>query len=163
MDSREKDNKGNRRLTVHVHSKLAHLIVLPSHLDLQVLDLLLALTDLRGEPSGHALDNNLQVPLLLKLTLEEVDPLLGVGVLLASQVTLRAEPLYGLEQIILLLPWPLGLRAVRACPLAQGHEPLLSLVGIIASILLPNSEVGQLLGGGGKLSHLLTGGSELCN
>ena len=30
------------------------------------------------------------------------------------------------------------------------------------SILLPESKVGHLLGGRGKLSHLLTGGSELC-
>ena len=35
-------------------------------------------------------------------------------------------------------------------------------MGIIASILLPNSEVSQLPGGGGKLSYLLTGGSDLC-
>ena len=62
------------------------------------------LTDLRGEPSGHALDRNLQVPLPLKLTLEEVDPLLGIDALLTSQFMLRAEPLYGLEQIDPLLP-----------------------------------------------------------
>ena len=31
------------------------------------------------------------------------------------------------------------------------------------SILLPDSEVGQLSDGGGKLSHLLTGDSELCS
>ena len=48
------------------------------------------------------------------------------------------------------------------CPLDQGHELLPGFTGIIASILLPDSEVGQLLGGGGKLSHLLMGGSELC-
>ena len=35
-------------------------------------------------------------------------------------------------------------------------------MGIIMSVLLPDSEVGHLLGGRGKLSHLLTGGSELC-
>ena len=34
MDSREKDNKGNRRLTVHICPKLAHLITLPGHLGL---------------------------------------------------------------------------------------------------------------------------------
>ena len=47
-------------------------------------------------------------------------------------------------------------------PLVQGHDLLPSLTGIIASILLPDSEVGQLLGGGGKLSHLLMGDSEPC-
>ena len=67
-------------------------------------DLFLALTDLHGELGEHALDQNLQVPLPLKLTLEEVNPLLGVGVLLASQVTLCVEPLFGLEQTILHLP-----------------------------------------------------------
>ena len=36
-------------------------------------------------------------------------------------------------------------------------------MGIIASILLLDSDVVQLLGGGGKLSHLLMGGSELCS
>ena len=56
----------------------------------------MTLTDLHGEPDGHALGLNLQVPLLLKLALEEVDPPLGVA--------LCSEPLYGLEQIILLLP-----------------------------------------------------------
>ena len=30
------------------------------------------------------------------------------------------------------------------------------------SILLPDLEVGQLLGGGDKLNHLLTGSGELC-
>ena len=35
-------------------------------------------------------------------------------------------------------------------------------MGIIASVLLPDSEVGHLSGGRGKLSHLLTGDSELC-
>ena len=59
MDSREKDNKENRRLTVHVRPKPAYLIALPGHLDLQAPDLLLALTDLRGEPGGHALGSNL--------------------------------------------------------------------------------------------------------
>ena len=104
MDSREKDNKGNRRLTIHIHLKLAHLIVLSSHLGLLALDLFLALTDLRGEPGGHALGHNLQVPLPLKLILEAVDPLLSVCALLASQVNPHAELLYGLEQIVPLLP-----------------------------------------------------------
>ena len=57
-----------------------------------MLNLFLALTDLRGEPGGHALGRNLQVLLPLKLTLEEVDPLLGVGALLMSLVTLRVDP-----------------------------------------------------------------------
>ena len=59
MDSREKDNKGNRRLTVHVHSKLAHLIMPPGHLGLQAPDLFLTLTDLRGEPGRHTINCNL--------------------------------------------------------------------------------------------------------
>ena len=59
MDSREKDNKGNWRLTVHIHPKLVHLIALLGHLGLQALDLFLALTDLHGEPGGHALSHNL--------------------------------------------------------------------------------------------------------
>ena len=67
-------------------------------------DLFLVLTSHRGEPGGHALGHNLQVPLPLKLTLEEVDPLLGIGAFLASQVTVRAKLLYALEQIIQLLP-----------------------------------------------------------
>jgi hypothetical protein len=64
----------------------------------------LELTNLHGEPGSHALGLNLQVPLLLKLALEEVDLLLGIGALPESQATLRVEPLYGLEQVILLLP-----------------------------------------------------------
>ena len=104
MDSREKDNKGNRRLTIHVRPMPTPLIASLEHLGLQVLDLFLALSDLRGKPGRHDFGHNLQVSLPLKLTLEEVDPLLGIGVLLASQVTLCVEPLYGLEQIIPLLP-----------------------------------------------------------
>ena len=50
MDSREKDSKGNRRLTVHIRPKPAHLIVLLGHLGLQAPNLFLALTDLHGEP-----------------------------------------------------------------------------------------------------------------
>ena len=51
------------------------------------------MTNLRGEPSRHAIDRSLQVSLPLKLTLEEVDPLLGIDALLASQVTLHVtEP-----------------------------------------------------------------------
>jgi hypothetical protein len=42
------------------------------------------LTNLHGKPGSHALGLNLQVPLPLKLTLEEIDPLLGVGALLVS-------------------------------------------------------------------------------
>ena len=48
-------------------------------------------------------------------------------------------------------------------PLDQGREVLLGLAGVIASVLLPDSEVGHLPGGKGKLSHLLTGDSELCS
>ena len=59
MDSREKDNKGNQRLTIHVRPKLAHLIVLLGHLGLHASDLFLALTNLHGEPGGHALGRNL--------------------------------------------------------------------------------------------------------
>ena len=102
MDSKEKD-KGNQRLTLHIHLKPTHLIALLGHLGLQALDLFLALTDLRGEPGGHALGCNLQVPLPLKLILEVVDPLLRVGTLLVSQVNPHAELLYGPEQIIPLL------------------------------------------------------------
>jgi hypothetical protein len=84
IDSRKKDNKGNQRLTVHVRPELAHLFVLPDHLGIQAIDLFLALTNLHGKPGSHALGLNLQVPLPLKLTLEEIDPLLGVGALLVS-------------------------------------------------------------------------------
>ena len=35
-------------------------------------------------------------------------------------------------------------------------------MGIVASVLLPNSEVDHLLDGRGKLYHLLMGGSKLC-
>ena len=104
MDSREKDNKGNRRLTIHVRPTPTHLIALMGHLSLQALDLFLVLIDLHGEPSGHALGYNLQVPLPLNLTLEVVDPLLSVGALLASQLSPRVELLYGPEQVI---PLPL--------------------------------------------------------
>ena len=104
MDSREKDNKGNQRLTIHIHPKLAHLIALLGHLNLHASDLFLVLTDIRGEPGGHALGCNLQVPLPLKLTLEVVDPLLSVGTLLASHLSACAELLYGPKLIILLLP-----------------------------------------------------------
>ena len=63
----------------------------------------MALTDLRGEHSGHALGCDLQVPLPLKLTLKVVDSLLSIGVLLASQLNPRAELLYVPEQIVPLL------------------------------------------------------------
>ena len=74
MDFGEKDSKGNQRITIHIYPKPAHLITLPSHLGLQApdlflallalsshlgLDRFLALTDLRGEPGGHALNRNL--------------------------------------------------------------------------------------------------------
>jgi len=85
MDSREKDNKGNRRLIVHVRSKLAHLITLPGHLGLQASDIFLVLIDHHGDPGGHALGRNLQVPLPLKLILEMADPLLSVGALLRAR------------------------------------------------------------------------------
>ena len=104
MDSREKDNTGNRRLTVHVRSKLAHLIALPDHLGLQVSNLFLVLTDLHGEPSRHTLGRNLQVPLPLKLILEVVDLLLSINTFLASLVNPRVEILYGPKQIVSLLP-----------------------------------------------------------
>ena len=65
----------------------------------------------RAQRGGHGANRgpNLHVdtspfPLLLKLALEEVDPPLSIGALLASQVLLRMEPLYGLEQIVSLLP-----------------------------------------------------------
>ena len=64
----------------------------------------MALIDLYGEPSGHTLSYNLQVSLPLKLILEVVDPLLSVSALLASHLSPRAELLYGLEQIVPLLP-----------------------------------------------------------
>ena len=68
-----------------------------------MLDLFLALTDLHGEPGGHTLGCNLQVPLPLKLTLEVVDPLLSSSALLASHLNPCVELLYGPKQIILLL------------------------------------------------------------
>ena len=104
MDSREKYNKGNQRLTIHIYPKHAHLIALPGHLGLQARDLFLALTDRYGESDGHALGCNLQAPLPLKHTFEVVSPLLSNRTLLASQVSPRAELLYGPEQIIPLLP-----------------------------------------------------------
>ena len=59
MDSREKDNKRNQRLTIHVHSKPTYLIALLGHLGLQAPDLFLVLIDLHDEPRRHALDHNL--------------------------------------------------------------------------------------------------------
>ena len=64
----------------------------------------MALLDLRGKHGGHALGYNLQVSLPPKLLLEVADPLLSVDVLLASHLSPRAELLYGLEQIVPLLP-----------------------------------------------------------
>ena len=63
----------------------------------------MALTDLHGEPEGHALGYKLQVPLPINLILEVVDLLLSISVLLASQVNPRAELLYGSKQIIPLI------------------------------------------------------------
>ena len=59
MDSREKDNKGNRGLTILVRLKPTYLIALPGHLGRQAPDLLLALLDLYSKLSGHALGYNL--------------------------------------------------------------------------------------------------------
>ena len=59
MGSREKDNKSNQRITVHVGLELARLVTPPSHLSVYVLDLLLALTDLRGEFGSHRFCHNL--------------------------------------------------------------------------------------------------------
>ena len=59
MDSREKDNMGNWRLTIHVCPKLVHFIALLGHLGLWAPDLFLALTDLCGEPVEHTLGRNL--------------------------------------------------------------------------------------------------------
>ena len=104
MDSREKTQQEKPK-TYHSHPpKAGALIPLPGQLGLQAPDLLLALLDLRGEPSGHALGYNLQVPLPLELLLKVADPLLSVGALLVSQLSPHAELLYGLEQIIPLLP-----------------------------------------------------------
>ena len=102
-DSREKDNKGNQRLTIHVHPKPTYLIALLGHLGLQAPNLFLALTDLHGEPNRHALGCNLHVPLPLELLLEVADLLLSIDKLLVSQLSPRAELLYGPEQIIPLL------------------------------------------------------------
>ena len=69
MGSREKDNKANQRIIVHVRLELACLVTLLGHLGLQFLDLLPALTDLRGESGSHRFRRNLQVLFSLKLTL----------------------------------------------------------------------------------------------
>ena len=50
---------------------------------------------------------------------------------------------------------------MRARPLNQGHELLLSLTGITMSVLLLDFKVGHLLSSKGKLGYLLMGGSEL--
>jgi hypothetical protein len=47
------------------------------------------------------------------------------------------------------------------CPLDQGYELLLGLAGMLTGVRLPDSKVGQLLAGGGKLSRLSMSGSEL--
>ena len=51
------------------------------------------LIDLRGELGRHALDYNLQVPLPLKLTLEEVNLLLGIDAPGKPSHTLCGAPL----------------------------------------------------------------------
>ena len=91
-----------------------------------------------------------------------VDPLLSVGALLVSQLNPHAKLLYDLEQKIPLLMQPFGLHGVRMRPLDKGHELLLSIAGVVSSVLLLDSEVVHLPGGRGKLSHLLTSSSELC-
>ena len=95
--------KEDQGLIVHIPLELACLVMPPGHLSLQVLGLLLALANLHSESSGHRLCHDLQILLPPELALQEVDPLLGVGALLMSQVTLYAEPLYGLEQFVTLL------------------------------------------------------------
>ena len=62
------------------------------------------LPDLRDELGEHTLDYNLQVHFPPELHLEVADPLLSVDALLASQFSPRVELLYGLEQIVPLLP-----------------------------------------------------------
>ena len=91
------------------------------------------------------------------------DPLLSGSVLLVSQLNPPVELLYSPEEIVSLLLLPSSLHGVRVHPLDQGHELLLGLTGVLASILLLDSKVGHLLGGRGKLSYLLMGNSKLCS
>jgi hypothetical protein len=58
--------------------ELAHVLALPRHHSLKALNLFLALTNIRGEPGRHTLDLDLQVPLDVKLALEEGSLLLGI-------------------------------------------------------------------------------------
>jgi hypothetical protein len=95
------------------------------------------------------------------LALEKGDSMLGINALLASHVALRAEPLCGPKQLVPLPSQPLKLCDVRSHPLNQGRELLLGLAGILTSVCLLDSEVGQLSAGGDKLSHLPMSGSEL--
>ena len=69
MDPREKDSKGRPGLTVHVLLEHAHLVTPPGHLGLQVLGLLLALADHRGEFGDHRLYHGLQILLPSELAL----------------------------------------------------------------------------------------------
>ena len=74
--------KEDQGLTVHVRMELARLVTPPGHLSLQVLGLLLALADHRGEFGDHRLYHGLQILLPSELALQEVDPLLSVVMLL---------------------------------------------------------------------------------
>jgi hypothetical protein len=47
-------------------------------------------------------------------------------------------------------------------PLGQDRELLLSLVGLLMSLHLPDLKAGQLLAGGAKLSLLLMSSGKLC-
>jgi hypothetical protein len=80
-------------------TELVRLLVLLGHLD--------------GERGSHVLSLNLQLPLLLELTQETVDLLIGVGMLLAGRITLSVESHHGLEQLVPLLLSLLGLRASK--------------------------------------------------
>jgi hypothetical protein len=57
---------------------LAHHLILPRLLRFKAPDLFLALTNLHGEPGKHTLSLDLQVPLNVKLALEEGGLLLGI-------------------------------------------------------------------------------------
>jgi hypothetical protein len=112
------------------------------------------LTDLHGEPDRHILDLNLRLPLPLNLAQEVIDPLTGV-------IMLLTKPRCGSEQLVPLLPQPLGLRSVQARPLSQSCKLLAGLVGIPTSIRLLYSEAGHLLVSKSQLGHPLTSSVEL--
>jgi hypothetical protein len=78
VDSRKKGNKGNQSPTVHLLVELVHVLTLPRHLSLKALNLFLVLANIHGEPGRHTLDLDLQVPLDVKLALEEGGLLLGI-------------------------------------------------------------------------------------